>query len=199
MVYVSENHPNEAATRTIIEIDDDLMAKAIKLAGVNTKKAAVEEGLRLLVQTRLQGRLRKLHGKLHWEGSLDKNAARRVIVVDLILTEVLQGFRNDRDSRRAPIALRMLIFEPMVGRDIALASARKFRVLRARGITVRKTIDLFIATFCMENGHHLLHSDRDFDPIREHLGLKTVVGATHASPEPDRDSPAIVWDARVQP
>ena len=72
MVYVSENHPNEAATRTIIEIDDDLMAKAIKLAGVNTKKAAVEEGLRLLVQTRLQGRLRNLHGKLHWEGSLDK-------------------------------------------------------------------------------------------------------------------------------
>ena len=122
-----------------------------------------------------------------------------IVVGDLILTEVLQGFRNDRDYRRARIALQTLIFEPMVGRDIALASARNFRVLRARGITVRKTIDLFIATFCMENGHHLLHSDRDFDPIREHLGLKTVVGATYASPEPDRDSPAIVRDARVQP
>ena len=92
----------------------------------------------------------------------------------LILAEVLQGFRDDRDFRMARAALDALVFEPMTGRDVALASARNFRVLRARGVTVRKTIDMLIATFCMERRHLLLHSDRDFDPIAEHLGLKTV-------------------------
>ena len=97
-----------------------------------------------------------------------------VIVGDLILAEVLQGFRSDRDYRRARRALDALIFEPMVGRDIALASARNFRTLRARGVTVRKTVDMLIATFCMENGHELLHADRDFDAIAGELGLRTV-------------------------
>ena len=97
-----------------------------------------------------------------------------IVIGGLILAEVLQGFRNDRDFRRARAALDTLIFEPMTGRDVALASARNFRVLRARGITVRKTIDMLIATFCMERGHLLLHSDRDFDPIAEHLGLDIV-------------------------
>ena len=68
----------------------------------------------------------------------------------------------------------MPIFEPMVGHRIALASARNFRTLRARGVTVRKTVDMLIATFCMENGHRLLHSDRDFDAIEAELGLRTV-------------------------
>ena len=62
----------------------------------------------------------------------------------------------------------------MVGRDIALASARNFRTLRARGVTVRKTVDMLIATFCMENGHRLLHADRDFDAIEAELGLRTL-------------------------
>ena len=97
-----------------------------------------------------------------------------IVIGGIILAEVLQGFRNDRDFRRARAALDTLIFEPMTGRDVALASARNFRVLRARGITVRKTIDMLIATFCMERGHLLLHSDRDFDPIAEHLGLEIV-------------------------
>lgn len=97
-----------------------------------------------------------------------------IVIGGLILAEVLQGFRNDRDFRRARAALDTLIFEPMTGRDVALASARNFRALRARGITVRKTIDMLIATFCMERGHLLLHSDRDFDPIAEHLGLEIV-------------------------
>ncbi len=57
--------------RTNIDIDDDLMADALKASGCKTKKAAVEEGLRLLVRTRKQGRLRALRGKLRWEGSLD--------------------------------------------------------------------------------------------------------------------------------
>ncbi len=93
---------------------------------------------------------------------------------DIVMAEVLQGFRHDRDFRRARRALDELAFLPMLGREIALASARNYRRLRARGVTVRKTIDMFIATFCLENGHALLHSDRDFDPIAEHLGLKTA-------------------------
>ena len=97
-----------------------------------------------------------------------------VVIGDLILAEVLQGFRTDRDMRRARAALDALIFEPMVGRDIALASASNYRALRAKGVTVRKTIDILIATFCMENKHALLHSDRDFDLIEEHLGLATL-------------------------
>ena len=97
-----------------------------------------------------------------------------IVIGDLILAEVLQGFRSDHDVRRARTALDTLIFEPMVGRDIALASAGNYRALRAKGVTVRKTIDMLIATFCMENTHILLHSDRDFDPIKEHLGLETL-------------------------
>ena len=97
-----------------------------------------------------------------------------IVIGDLILAEVLQGFRSDHDVRRARAALDTLIFEPMVGRDIALISAGNYRTLRAKGVTVRKTIDMLIATFCMENGYILLHSDRDFDPIKEHLGLETL-------------------------
>ena len=93
---------------------------------------------------------------------------------DIILAEVLQGFRNDRDFRRAKRALDALEFRTMLGRDVALKSAANYRALRAQGVTVRKTIDMLIATFCIENGHELLHADRDFDPIEEHLGLRTV-------------------------
>lgn len=93
---------------------------------------------------------------------------------DLILTEVLQGFRDDTDLRNARAAMDTLIFEPMVGRHIAIASAYNYRTLRARGITPRKTLDMLIATFCIENGHHLLHADRDFKPMSEHLGLMVL-------------------------
>ena len=93
---------------------------------------------------------------------------------DLILTEVLQGFRTDRDFRRARTALDTLTFEPMVGHDIALASAQNYRKLRAQGVTVRKTIDVIIATFCIARDHRLLHSDRDFMRMADPLGLKTV-------------------------
>ena len=99
---------------------------------------------------------------------------RPIVVGDLILVEVLQGFRAEQDVRRARAALDTLIFESMVGRDMALKSASNYRALRAKGVTVRKTIDMLIATFCMEKEHSLLHSDRDFDLIEEHLGLETV-------------------------
>ncbi len=93
---------------------------------------------------------------------------------DLILTEVLQGFRSDRDFSRAKAALDMLAFQPMVGRDIAVASALNYRKLRALGVTVRKTIDVLIATFCIEGGHRLLHADRDFTLMEQPLGLVSV-------------------------
>ena len=100
--------------------------------------------------------------------------AEPIVIGDLILAEVLQGFRAEGDARKARTALDRLLFQPMVGRDVALASARNYRALRARGVTVRKTIDMLIATFCLENGHRLLHADRDFVPIVEHLGLETL-------------------------
>ena len=93
---------------------------------------------------------------------------------DIILAEVLQEFRTESDFRRARRALHQLEFRPMVGRAIALKSAANYRVLRARGITVRKTIDMLIATFCIENRHELLHTDRDFHPIQQHLGLRSL-------------------------
>ena len=97
-----------------------------------------------------------------------------VVIGDLVLAEVLQGFRRERDLRRAEAALQTLIFRPMVGRAVAMASARNYRALRAVGVTARKTIDVLIATFCIENGHTLLHADRDFDPLERHLGLRTL-------------------------
>ena len=97
-----------------------------------------------------------------------------IVIGDLILAEVLQGFRSDQDVLAARTAFDTLHFQPMVGRDIALASARNYRRLRGRGVTVRKTIDMLIATFCMENRHRLLHADRDFATIAEHLSLATL-------------------------
>lgn len=98
----------------------------------------------------------------------------RLLTGDLILAEVLQGFRRDREFRAAQLALESLAFAPMVGREVALASAANYRKLRARGVTVRKTIDVMIATFCALHGHALLHSDRDFTAMAPALGLSVV-------------------------
>ncbi len=97
-----------------------------------------------------------------------------LLIGDLILVEVLQGFRDDRDYRRAKTALDRLIFEPMLGREMALAAAQNFRKLRASGVTVRKTVDVVIATFCLRGSHRLLHSDRDFTLMQDHLGIRIV-------------------------
>lgn len=97
-----------------------------------------------------------------------------LLIGDLILVEILQGFRDDRDYRRAKAALDRLLFESMLGRDVALASAQNYRKLRALGVTVRKTIDVIIATFCTRGRHRLLHSDRDFTLMQEHLGLQII-------------------------
>lgn len=100
--------------------------------------------------------------------------AQPVLTGDLILAEVLQGFRNDAHLRRAQETMDTLFYESMVGRHVAVASALNYRKLRAKGITARKTIDMLIATFCIENGHQLLHRDRDYEPMSEHLGLAVL-------------------------
>lgn len=94
-----------------------------------------------------------------------------ILIGDLILMEVLQGFRHDRDHRTARDAMTAFPVESMVGGARAIRAAGNYRRLRTRGITVRKTIDVLIGTFCIDNDHALLFSDRDFDPLVEHLGL----------------------------
>ena len=94
-----------------------------------------------------------------------------VIVGDLMLCEVLQGLDSERAARDVESLLRRFEIVPMVGDAIAVAAARNFRSLRRRGITVRKTIDLLIGTWCIENRRPLLHNDDDFHPMARHLGL----------------------------
>jgi predicted nucleic acid-binding protein len=96
-------------------------------------------------------------------------------VGDLILTEVLQGFADDREFSTARRMLVSFDIVQLGGREIALQAARNYRALRKAGITVRKTIDTLIATRCIESGYQLLHDDRDFDPFAKHLGLRVVL------------------------
>jgi predicted nucleic acid-binding protein len=96
----------------------------------------------------------------------------RVVVGDLILLEVLQGIRTDVQFARTRRTLLELPVVSLCSPEIALVAAQNFRTLRARGYTIRTSIDCLIATFCIENGHELLHSDRDYVPFEEHLGLK---------------------------
>jgi predicted nucleic acid-binding protein len=97
-----------------------------------------------------------------------------VLVGDLILAEVLQGFRDDSEFEKARRALSKYIQVEMVNPELALQSARNYRLLRRKGLTVRKTIDGLIATYCIENEHELLHNDNDFDGYEKHLGLRVV-------------------------
>ena len=98
----------------------------------------------------------------------------RLLTGDLILAEVLQGFRRESDFRSALDLLTRLEFVRLGGRKIAVAAARNYRTLRIRGVTVRRTIDGLIATCCIVNRHTLLHSDRDFDGFERYLGLQVL-------------------------
>jgi predicted nucleic acid-binding protein len=93
---------------------------------------------------------------------------------DLILTEVLQGFVDERDFNEARKMLTSLIVVELGGREIAIQAAKNSRSLRSLGVTVRKTIDTVIATRCIAGGYDLLHSDRDFEPFAKHLGLRVL-------------------------
>jgi predicted nucleic acid-binding protein len=97
-----------------------------------------------------------------------------ILVGDLMLCEVLQGLDGERAAQEVEALLRRFEVVPMVGDAIAVAAARNFRSLRRRGITVRKTIDLLIGTWCIENRTPLLHNDNDFHPMARHLGLIEV-------------------------
>jgi len=87
---------------------------------------------------------------------------------------VLQGFRLDDDFQTAKTLLCSLPVYSMVGTDISLKSVANFRLLRKQGMTIRKTIDTLIATYCIESGFPLLHSDKDFQPFHQFLGLMAV-------------------------
>jgi predicted nucleic acid-binding protein len=106
---------------------------------------------------------------------LDSALGKEIIIVgDLILAEVLQGFQRDRDFQKAKELLSHFKLMQMLGRKLAIKSAENYRFLRKRGVTVRKTIDIMIGTFCIHHDIFLLHDDQDFDPISEHLGLRAV-------------------------
>ncbi len=112
-----------------------------------------------------------------WQTDLLDNYLSNVPVVigDLILTEVLQGFRSNKDYETAKTFLNALPFRQMGGYDVAIQSAQNYRLLRKAGVTVRKTIDIIIATFCIMEGLTLLHDDRDFDPMVSYFSLKTSI------------------------
>ena len=97
--------------------------------------------------------------------------ADEIIVGDLMLCEVLQGLDSEREAKEVEALLRCFEILPMGGDMIATMAARNFRDLRRRGITIRKTIDLLIGTWCIENRTPLLHNDSDFVPMARHLGL----------------------------
>ena len=104
--------------------------------------------------------------------------AEEVIVGDLMLCEVLQGLESERMAQEVEALLRRFEIVPMAGDAIAVAAAHNFRSLRRRGITMRKTIDLLIGTWCIENRAPLLHNDSDFRPMARHLGLIELTAAT---------------------
>jgi predicted nucleic acid-binding protein len=106
-----------------------------------------------------------LHGALGWQA---------IGLGDIILCEVLQGYRRQQDFDAARRALLQFPVYSIGGTEIALKSAESYRTLRRQGITVRKTIDCLIAAFVIERGFTLLHSDRDFDPFEKHLGLRVA-------------------------
>ena len=97
-----------------------------------------------------------------------------LLIGDLILCEVLQGFRTEAQARLVERSLRRFEAVSLIDSELAVKAAGNYRFLRRRGVTVRKTIDLIIGTFCIERGHRLLHSDRDFAPMESLLGLQTA-------------------------
>jgi predicted nucleic acid-binding protein len=121
-----------------------------------------------------------LHGTRNQETEwLDREVGREEIgLTDLILCEVLQGVQGDDEYRRVRMLLSEFELFETGGEEFCIAAAENYRKLRKRGRTVRKTIDCLIATFCVRNGHSLLHRDNDFRHFEELLGLAVI----HAKP-----------------
>ena len=98
----------------------------------------------------------------------------RIATGDLIIAELMQGFRTKKQIYIAFNIINHLEYFDLVGKEIAIKAAINYRELRKKGLTIRKTIDTLIGTFCIENGIMLLHNDKDFDPMVEYLGLQVV-------------------------
>jgi predicted nucleic acid-binding protein len=105
-----------------------------------------------------------------------EEAAKRepLLTGDLILLEVLQGARDDAHAARIERALRQCRIVNLLDANLAPRAARNYRRLRGLGVTIRKTADIIIGTYCIEHQHSLLHADRDFGPMQAHLGLEVV-------------------------
>jgi predicted nucleic acid-binding protein len=98
----------------------------------------------------------------------------RLGLLDLMVCEVLQGLGSDKEAAAVLTQLKRFEIFETGGVDLAASAAANYRNLRSRGITVRKTMDCLIATWCIRQGHSLLHNDRDFDPFEKHLALSVV-------------------------
>jgi len=117
------------------------------------------------------------NGKENWQvEKFDEILGKEILVIgDYILVEVLQGFRDDKDYETAKNVLNSFPCFSIYGEEIAIKSANNYRILRKKGITICKTIDIIIGTFCIENELILLHNDKDFFPLEKQLGLQSVI------------------------
>jgi predicted nucleic acid-binding protein len=93
---------------------------------------------------------------------------------DLIAVEILQGFQNETHFQKAKLILEEIPFYTLCNKELSIIAAENYRTLRKQGVTVRKTIDIIIGTFCIENSISLLHHDRDFNPLEKYLGLQVI-------------------------
>ncbi len=114
------------------------------------------------------------NGSNNWQVKvLDSILGKELVVIgDYVLTEVLQGFRNEKVKKKKKTILLTFPCYDIGGKEMALQSAKNYRYLRKKGMTIRKTIDTMIATFCIENKFTLLHNDKDFEPFTKYLSLE---------------------------
>lgn len=116
------------------------------------------------------------NGQITWQTDLLDQMLQQITVLtgDLILIEVLQGFRKDSEYKKAKETMSILTCRQLGGYDLAIKSAENYRKLRKKGVTIRKTIDVIIGTFCINENIPLLHDDKDFELMTEILSLKTI-------------------------
>jgi predicted nucleic acid-binding protein len=104
---------------------------------------------------------------------------KRIIIGDIVMVEILRGLRDDREAAAVERALRRFRIATMLDETLAVQAAANYRALRGVGVTISKTVDLIIGSFCIANRHVLLHNDRDFMPMSQYLGLQSLAAAPH--------------------